>query len=148
MTNIDLAVTKEINAPVANVWDALVNPNKIKQYLFGTDTHCDWKVGSSLRFTGEWEGRHYEDKGTILEIETGKLLSYSYWSSFSGQPDVPANYQIVTFKLTPAGNLTRLLLTQQNIRSEETKAHSEQNWKMVLTSLKELVERDNIRETE
>lgn len=145
MTNIELTITQEINASVANVWDALINPVKIKQYLFGTDTHCDWKVGSSLRFTGEWEGKQYEDKGTILAIETEKLLSYNYWSSFSGVPDVIENYQIVTFRLTSTESKTRLQLTQQNIRSEEAKTHSEQNWKMVLNSLKELVEKDNIQ---
>lgn len=141
MTNIELTITQEINAEVASVWDALINPVKIKQYLFGTDTQCDWKVGSSLRFTGEWEGKQYEDKGTILAIEAEKLLSYNYWSGFSGVPDVSENYQIVTFKLTSAGNKTRLHLTQQNILSEDTKTHSEQNWKMVLNSLKELVEK-------
>ena len=141
MTNIELKLNQEINAPVAEVWDALINPTKIKKYLFGTDTHCDWKVGSSIRFTGEWEGKSYEDKGTILAIEKEKLLSYDYWSSFSGVADMPENYQIVTFKLQSAGNKTVLNLAQQNIRSEETKAHSAENWKMVLGSLKDLVEK-------
>ena len=140
MTNIELTITQDIDAPVSSIWDALINPVKIKKYLFGTDTHCDWKVGSSLRFTGEWEGKRYEDKGTILAIEPEKLLRYNYWSGFSGTPDVLENYQVVTFELIPAANKTRLHLTQQNIRSEEAKAHSEENWKMVLNSLKELVE--------
>lgn len=140
MTNIELTITQDIDAPVSSVWDALINPVKIKKYLFGTDTHCDWKVGSSLRFTGEWEGKRYEDKGTILAIEPEKLLRYNYWSGFSGTPDVLENYQVVTFELIPAADKTRLRLTQQNIRSEEAKAHSEENWKMVLNSLKKLVE--------
>lgn len=140
MTNIELTITQDIDAPVSSVWDALINPVKIKKYLFGTDTHCDWKVGSSLRFTGEWEGKRYEDKGTILAIEPEKLLRYNYWSGFSGTTDVLENYQVVTFELIPAADKTRLRLTQQNIRSEEAKAHSEENWKMVLNSLKELVE--------
>lgn len=142
MTSIELTITQEINAEVASVWDALINPVKIKQYLFGTDIHCDWKVGSSLRFTGEWEGKQYEDKGTILAIETEQLLSYNYWSSFSGVADVKENYQIVTFVLVSKGGKTQVNLTQQNILSEEAKAHSEQNWKMVLTSLKDLVEKE------
>jgi uncharacterized protein YndB with AHSA1/START domain len=141
MTNIELTISQDIQAPIAKVWDALINPAKIKQYLFGTDTHCDWKVGSPLRFTGEWEGKQYEDKGTILAIEKDKLLSYDYWSNFSGVPDVPENYQIVTFRLKETNGKTALQLTQQNIRSEESKAHSQENWKMVLKSLKELVEK-------
>lgn len=141
MTNIEFSTTMEVNALKANVWDALINPEKIKQYLFGTNTLCDWKVGSPLRFTGEWEGKTYEDKGTILAIEKEKVLSYNYWSNFSGVADVPDNYQIVTFTLEEVGGKTHLNLRQQNIRSEEAKSHSEENWKMVLGSLKELVEK-------
>jgi uncharacterized protein YndB with AHSA1/START domain len=140
MTDIDLTLTTEINATIAKVWDALINPEQIKKYLFGTQTHSDWKVGSPIRFTGEWQGKSYEDKGTILAIEKEKILSYDYWSSFSGAPDVPENYQIVTFRLDNANGKTRVSLTQQNIRSEEAKSHSEENWKMVLNSLKKLVE--------
>jgi uncharacterized protein YndB with AHSA1/START domain len=141
MTNIELTITTEIKASSTMVWDALINPEQIKKYLFGTQTHCDWKVGSPLRFTGEWDGKSYEDKGTILAIEKEKLLSYDYWSNFSGVPDVPENYQIVTFRLDGDMDKVQVQLTQQNIRSEEAKSHSEENWKMVLNSLKELVER-------
>lgn len=141
MTNIEFNTTIEVNASTASVWDALINPEKIKQYLFGTTTLCDWKVGSPLRFTGEWEGKAYEDKGTILAIETEKMLSYNYWSNFSGVPDLPENYQVVTFILQESNDKTVLNLKQQNIRSEEAKAHSEENWNMVLNSLKDLVEK-------
>ncbi len=141
MTNIEFTTSLEINSSLANVWDALINPEKIKQYLFGTNAQCDWKVGSPLRFTGAWEGKSYEDKGTILAIDKEKLLSYNYWSNFSGLPDLPENYQIVTFRLKELHGKTELQLIQQNIRSEESKLHSEQNWKMVLNSLKELAEK-------
>ena len=141
ITNIEFNTTIEVNASTASVWDALINPEKIKQYLFGTNTFCDWKVGSPLRFTGEWEGKTYEDKGTILAIEKESVLSYDYWSNFSGVADLPENYQIVTFRLVDNNGKTSLSLTQQNICSEEAKAHSQENWKMVLSSLKDLVEK-------
>ncbi|MEY4930136.1 MAG: hypothetical protein RI909_860 [Bacteroidota bacterium] len=141
MTNIEFNTAIEVNASTASVWDALINPEKIKQYLFGTNTFCDWKEGSPLRFTGEWEGKAYEDKGTILTIEKETVLSYDYWSNFSGVDDAPENYQIVTFRLKDKNGKTTLSLTQQNIRSEEAKVHSEENWNMVLNSLKALVEK-------
>jgi len=37
-----------INAPIAKVWDALVNPELIKHYLFGTEAISDWEVGSPI----------------------------------------------------------------------------------------------------
>ena len=36
MTGISLEISVFINAPVEKVWDALVNPELIKKYLFGT----------------------------------------------------------------------------------------------------------------
>jgi uncharacterized protein YndB with AHSA1/START domain len=142
MTNIELTITSVIQAPLAKVWDALINPDQIKKYLFGTNTQCDWKVGSPIRFTGEWDGKPYEDKGTILAIQKEKLLSYDYWSGFSGLPDSPENYQVITFQLEEKKNDVTLSLRQQNIASEESKKHSLENWTMVLNGLKELVEKN------
>ncbi|MBC7885478.1 MAG: SRPBCC domain-containing protein [Saprospiraceae bacterium] len=42
-----------IKASVAKVWDALTNPEVVKQYFFGTDLVTDWKVGSPIIFQGE-----------------------------------------------------------------------------------------------
>jgi uncharacterized protein YndB with AHSA1/START domain len=58
-----------INAPTSKVWDALVNPEMIKQYMFGTNAISDWKKGSPIVFKGEWQGKTYEDKGVILRLE-------------------------------------------------------------------------------
>src|SRR5215831_12593852 len=87
-----------INASTSKVWDALVNPAIIKQWLFGTNTISDWKVGSPIYFTGEWQGTAYKDKGTILQFEKEKVFQYNYWSGFSGLPDTIENYSIITFE--------------------------------------------------
>ena len=50
--------TSMIHAPISKVWQALVNPEIIKQYLFNTDVISDWKVGSPITYRGEWEGKH------------------------------------------------------------------------------------------
>ena len=131
----------KIQATIREVWEALTNPELIKKYLFGTNTITDWEVGSPIRFTGEWEGKTYEDKGTILGIQNNKLLKYDYWSSMSGIEDKPENYVIVTFLLTGADNDVTLSVTQENIPDEKMKEHSAENWKMVLDNLKKFVEK-------
>ena len=88
-----LEITVTINAPKSKVWDALTNPAQIKKYMFGTDASSDWKVGSPITFRGVWEGKPYEDKGTILEMMKEKILKYNYWSNFSGDRDEPSNYR-------------------------------------------------------
>ncbi len=37
-----------IGAPVEKVWDALVNPATIKQYMFGTNVVSNWEEGSPI----------------------------------------------------------------------------------------------------
>jgi uncharacterized protein YndB with AHSA1/START domain len=135
------SVSISINVPAAKVWEALTTPSIIKQYFFGTDAVSDWKVGSPLIFKGEWEGKQYQDKGTILESVPNKLFKYSYWSSMSGKEDKPENYADVTYTLAENNNATTLTVTQENIPDEKTKEHSEQNWKKVLEDLKKLLER-------
>ena len=130
-----------INAPIAQVWDALVNPEMIKQYLFGTNAVSDWKEGSPIDWKGEWEGKPYEDKGVILRLKPERVLQYSHFSPLSGQADVPANYHIVTIELSPEEKGTILLLSQDNNATEEDREHSEKMWGMMLTSLKTFLEK-------
>ena len=129
-----------IHAPVSGVWKALTDPAMIKQYLFGTNTKSTWKEGEPITFSGEWEGKKYEDKGTILKIVPEKILKYSYWSSMSGIEDKPENYYIITNSLQAIDDDTILTITQENIADEKVKEHSEGNWKVVLEGIKKLLE--------
>ena len=132
--------TITINAPGSKVWEALTNPDLIKQYLFGTKVITDWQMGSPIIYEGQWEGKSYQDKGTIIQIEPGKLLVSTYWSSMAGLPDVPESYKTVRYDLSKVGNGTRLTVTQDNNATSEEADHSSQNWKMVLEGIKKLLE--------
>ena len=132
--------TTTIDAPVSKVWQALVTPEMIKQYLFDTDVISDWNVGSPIIYRGEWEGKPFEDKGKILEIAPEKTLKSTHWSPLSGVPDTPENYHTVTYTLTEQGDSTEVTITQDNNASEEEKAHSEKNWQTVLDGMKKLLE--------
>lgn len=130
-----------INAPIATVWEALVNPEQIKHYMFGTNVVSDWKEGSPIVWKGEWEGKPYEDKGVILQLKPERLLQYSHFSPLSGQVDVPEHYHTVTMELSPKGTATFLLLSQDNNSTEEDREHSEQMWNMMLARLKAFLEK-------
>ena len=130
-----------LNATRERVWKALTDPEEIKQYLFGTKTKSDWKIGSPITYTGEWEGKSYEDKGVIVDLKPGELLHTTYFSSMSGKEDKPENYANVIYQIIPSGKQTVLSITQDNNADEKSRDHSKQNWKMVLQSFKELVEK-------
>ncbi len=133
-------VSTLIDAPAARVWQALTDPDLIQQYLFGTRAKTDWQVGHPITWQGEWQGKPYKDKGTVLQVVPERLIVTTYWSSMAGLPDRPENYKKVTYELKPENGGTLLTLTQDNNASLEDKAHSEQNWQMVLDGLKKLVE--------
>jgi uncharacterized protein YndB with AHSA1/START domain len=141
MTKTPIAkATTTINASTSKVWDALTKPEQIKQYMFGTEVTTDWKVGSPITYKGEWKGKQYEDKGKVLEIEPGKRLVSTFWSSLAGLPDKPENYKKVGYELSSAGEKTNLTITQDNNATQEEATEAEKNWNMVLEGIKKLVE--------
>ncbi len=129
-----------INAPIEKVWDALTNPELVKQYFFGSEQQTDWKVGSPIIWSGEYEGQNYVDKGTVLEFEPNRKLAFSYLSSWSNKEDKPENYLMVTYEIMAAENGgTDLTITQTNYDAEKA-AHSAENWKVVIDGMKALIE--------
>jgi len=129
----------DFEAPIEKVWHGLTDPKIVKQYFFGTDLKSDFKVGSRITFSGEWNGKTYVDGGTILEIDPPKLLKYSYWSSMSGTENKPENYNNITYELSEVNDITKLIIIQEGIKNEEAAEHSEQNWTMVFEGLKKIL---------
>jgi len=140
MEKLTVNVQVKFKAPIAKVWQGLTDPAMVKEYFFGTDLKSSWRVGEPIVFSGEWDGKKYEDHGTILDIDPGTFVKYSYWSSMSGTEDKPENYANITYNLTENNGETELTVTQDNVKNEEAKAHSEQNWKGLFEELRKLIE--------
>ena len=139
-TDITTSTSIEIKAPASRVWEALTTPEQIKEWFFGVDTRTDWREGSPIVHRGEYQGRPYEDKGTILTIEPEKRLVHTHWSPVSGEPDEPEHYQEVTWSLTEHDDATELTVSEENVPSEDAKTVSEQAWEASLRALKDLLE--------
>jgi len=130
-----------IDAPKADVWDALTNPAKVKEYMHGTEMSTDWKEGSPIYWRGEWKGKPYEDKGTVLEVKPQRLLKVTHWSPLGGSEDKPENYHTVTYELAGDDGRTTLTLRQDNNPTqEEADQMAKNNWAPVLEALKEVAE--------
>ena len=130
----------EIDASPAAVWDALTDPEQIKEYMFGSQVVTDWKQGSPIVWKGEYEGKKYEDKGEIVEIEPERRLKVTHFSPLSGTEDRPENYHRVLYELEERDGKTRVSLSQDNNPSEEAAEHSRANWEKMLAGLKQVVE--------
>jgi uncharacterized protein YndB with AHSA1/START domain len=140
MNDLNTSASVTIHAPVQEVWRALTTPETIKQWFFGVETETDWTPGSSIVHRGEYQGKPYVDKGTIVRFEPPELLVHTHWSDASGSPDEPEHYQEVTWALTDREGATELTISERNLPSVEAKAVSEQSWKAALESLKTLLE--------
>jgi uncharacterized protein YndB with AHSA1/START domain len=130
----------DIKVEPDRVWDALVDPEQIKQYMFGSEVVTDWTPGHPIVWKGEYEGRSFEDKGTVLAVAPGERLSVTHFSPMSGQPDVPENYHTLTYQLRPASGGTHVTLTQDNNASDDELKHSTENWQAMLGFLKKHLE--------
>jgi uncharacterized protein YndB with AHSA1/START domain len=130
----------EIEASGADVWDALVNPATAKAYFFGAKVDSDWKEGSPITFTGEFNGNSYREKGTILQCEPERLLQYTHWSDLDQVPDLQEHYRNWTFRIESRSPGVVLSVTEDNIPDETKRARSDEFWSGVLTTIKRLVE--------
>jgi uncharacterized protein YndB with AHSA1/START domain len=132
--NLIARASISVNVSSEKVWNALVTPEAIKQYMFGTDVVSEWEEGSPITWKGEWQGKSYEDKGVILKFKPRRTIQYSHFSPLSGLPDKQENYHTVTIELSGDGNQTHVSLAQDNNATEEARTHSEKNWGMMLAA--------------
>lgn len=147
-TPLTVTNTIIIDAPADKVWDALVNPAKTKQYMFGCETVSDWKKGSSLQWIGTFDGIELiAVKGEIVDIQPGKYLAYTTIDPNSGIDDNSENYLMVTYTLTEAAGQTTFTVTQgdySKVAEGERRYKEAYNdgigWEPILVEIKKLVE--------
>jgi uncharacterized protein YndB with AHSA1/START domain len=140
VTDITTSHRIEIAAPPERVWEALTTPDQISQWFFGVDTESDWQVGSSIVHRGEYQGRPYEDRGEIVELDRPRRFVHTHWSATSGLPDAPENYQRVLWAVEPSSDGTAVTVAEDNLPSEDAKAISDRSWPQALENLRALLE--------
>ena len=87
--NLIATATVQINASPEDVWQAITDPELIEKYYFGTRAESDWRPGSTITWSGEYEGKEYRDHGTILEAVPRERLVHTHFSPLTGREDVP-----------------------------------------------------------
>lgn len=129
-----------INASSSKVWEALTNPNLMKQWMMDAEIEIktNWEPGSPIIISGKMNG-HFEYKGTILQFEPEKILRYNSWTKISRLPDLPENYSVIEFRLTE-GNQTELTVIQSNLIAEAAYEHANFYWTSALNVLKHIAE--------
>ena len=130
----------EVAASPERVWQALTDPAQIAEYMMGSTVECDWQVGSPITWSGEFDGKPYQDKGKVLEVEPGRVLEVTHYSPLMGQPDEPESYHRVRYELSSDGDGTVVALTQDGCDTAEQAEQFSQNWQGMLDGLKQVAE--------
>lgn len=133
------AASMTLPHPPEKVWDALTEPEIVKQWMSGTELVGDLVPGGTIFYRGEWNGAAYADRGNILELDSPRLLKLNFYSTFSGLPDEPQYWQPITYALEPEGDGTRLTITHENNPDAETAATLAKNWAASLDQIKKVL---------
>lgn len=132
--------TRDINASKKAVWNVLTDPNYIRDWL-GVQIETDWREESPITFSFSWDGKSFTDRGHVLKFKELDTFSYDYWSQFSGTPDAPENYSIISFQLFDKHDSTTLILTHRNFSTPTMYKHSDKNWEETLDKIMQLAEK-------
>lgn len=103
----------------------------------------NWQVGQPILISG-FHHVKFENRGTVLRFEPGRLLSYNYLSSVSRLPAVPENHTVLEFELIPAGAATTLQLTASSFPTQTIFKQVEFYWKSTLPLIRQRVETTGI----
>ena len=131
----------KILAPASKVWLALTVPDLVKQWQYGSDLLTTWEVGTPVIFRNEWNGRVFEQKGSVLEFLPESRLKYSLFFPRPGLRDIPEHRILMTYELTESEGATSLLVRQEDPRpAAPDESTGGVEGPDVLSVLKELVE--------
>ena len=130
-----------INTSSEKVWNTLTKPEFVKQWQYGSELITDWKVGSDIKFRVEWEGKIFEQWGTVLEMIPGKLIKYSLFFPRPDLEDKPENYFIMSYVLNPVNDHIKLDIIQEDNRPGAIQEEPKEEENPVLTALKNLAEK-------
>jgi uncharacterized protein YndB with AHSA1/START domain len=135
----------DVAAPRRTVWKVLTSSGSRPEILFGAEVVSDWRVGSTIVWRGEWQGKTFEDHGRVIELEDREepwRIVLTHFSPLSGQPDVPENYHTLRYELDAIPGGTRITLDQDNNPTREAAEHAQANWVQMLEGVKAVAERD------
>ena len=137
MTKPLITVETLIDADASSVWDTLTQ--RKSAMFMGADVDTDWRQGSPLTMSGEFNGKPFKDHGEIRSSEPKRHLAFTH---FSGEQTEIGN--LVDIRLDPQGERTKVTLSQTpqgGATPDDRKiAEFRKNWEAMLGALKKAVE--------
>ncbi len=128
-------VTRRFDFPAERVFDAWLDADRARRWLFATPTgtmvraEVDARVGGGFVFVDRRDGEDIEHVGEYLEIDRPRRLVFTF-----GVPKFSVERSRVTVDIVPHGAGCELTLTQEGILPEFAE-RSQDGWGKILTGL-------------
>jgi uncharacterized protein YndB with AHSA1/START domain len=138
MSNSKFVYVTYIRTTPEKLWEALTNPEFIRQYWFGARQESEWRVGSSWKAFAP-DGEMW-DSGEILQVDRPRRLVLSWLHEHF--PDMHAEGSSrLTYDLEPTGTMVKFTLTHEiDVVGSKLIEGVSNGWPMILASLKSLLE--------
>ena len=140
--SVSVVISRHVAAPPEAVFDAWLDPESARRWLFATPggamekVEIDARVGG--RFTvverrGDDLAEHF---GEYVEIERPSRLAFDFWTSFSEERTR------VTVTVAPDGDGARLTLTHEGVWGDYEE-RTQKGWTMMLDGLAKALNGDS-----
>ncbi|HUV22727.1 MAG TPA: SRPBCC domain-containing protein [Gammaproteobacteria bacterium] len=140
MTDLSVNISKTINAPIEQVFDAWLDPTLLAQFILPAPGMAQPRVENDARDGGRFSiimqvgDEHIPHTGTYLVLERPHRLAFTWESPFS--PDD----SIVTLVFDAIDrNTTRVDLSHIRFINEEARANHEGGWNNILEQLAQVI---------
>ncbi len=129
-----LVYVSQIRTTPAKLWEALTQPEFIRQYWFGSENRSTWKEGDPIEGLND-EGQ-LEWKGTILKSVPESEVVFTF-DHLAEEP--PSR---VTFKLDPqAAGMVQLTITHDEFQEvSPIRERVKNGWPKIVEGIKSLLE--------
>lgn len=130
-------VSRRYDFPPERVFDAWLDPDKARRFLFATSTgqmlraEIEPRVGGTFNFTDRRDGVDVEHIGEYLEIDRPRRLVFTFHTE-RGSTDLSR----VTVAIAPLGSGCELTLTHEiDPKWAQYKDRTQAGWTMILEAL-------------
>ena len=88
--NLTAKAVTLIAATKNKVWEALITPSAIKEYMFGSDVETDWKKGGKISWKGEFKGKKYTDSCLCYQADSDTYAQFlkAPENALTNEPDI------------------------------------------------------------
>ena len=127
-----------IRSSAKHLWQALTQPEKTRQYFYGTSIRSDFKAGSKVDYYQLDEaGNEFSPVvGEIIDVVPEKLLDHTF--TFTDRDDPPSR---VTYQIEEMGEMVKLTVIHSELdAASRTYEDVGQGWPYIISGLKSMLE--------